>query len=98
MVPEDVPLPVLRDQLESVASDGGRFSFWDGDSSFRHLYTKRWLDQARFDLRGYTTSGSVRTLTRVGRPDSKARSSTGRSSLGSRTRTPSQPSDSTSWS
>jgi hypothetical protein len=27
MVPEDVPLPVLRGQLESVASDGGRFSF-----------------------------------------------------------------------
>jgi len=27
MVPEDVPLPVLRGQLESVASDGDRFSF-----------------------------------------------------------------------
>jgi hypothetical protein len=28
MVPEDVPLPVLRDQLESVVSNGGRFLFW----------------------------------------------------------------------
>jgi hypothetical protein len=27
MVPEDVPLPVLRGQLESVASNDGRFLF-----------------------------------------------------------------------
>jgi hypothetical protein len=43
MVPEDVPLPVLRDQPESAASDGGRFSFSRSAPADINLDTEIWL-------------------------------------------------------
>src|SRR3954471_23315308 len=41
------------------------------------------LAQAKFDLRGYTTVGSVKTLTNAGFPDANARSRAGFNSPGS---------------
>src|SRR5207302_9459135 len=47
---------------------------------------------AKFDRRGYATDGSVSTFTTTGLPQANARSSAGRSSEGSDTSSPSQPS------
>jgi hypothetical protein len=55
------------------------------DSTQRSHYNPGWgiallrFAQARFALRGYTTAGSVRTLTNAGLPLANARSSAGRS-------------------
>src|SRR3954453_15852896 len=57
-----VPLPVLRGPLSEPSV-----------SDCRRLRTF----QARFDLRGYATEGSVSTFTRAGLPLAKARSSAG---------------------
>jgi len=59
MVPEDVPLPVLRGQPESAVSNDGRFSFWDGSGSrpldkraYGQMSPPAKAAYARFDLRG----------------------------------------------
>jgi hypothetical protein len=74
-------------------------SWAGGDSNLRPTEWARgsW-NHAKFDFRGYATSGSVSTLTNAGFPDANARSSAGRSSPGSRTSSPCPPSDSTIWS
>src|SRR5437868_6883388 len=100
-----VPLPVLSGPNLEAALRGGFQLFLaqrtgkHGSSSCRRpVHRKGHLDQARFDLRGYTTSGSVSTLTSAGAPASNARASAGLRSSGVRTSSPWQPSASTIWS
>jgi hypothetical protein len=43
MVPEDVPLPFVMDQLESAARGGARFSFSRSVPADINLDTEIWL-------------------------------------------------------